>query len=86
MPTYVVSDVRFLDQEAVDAYRTRVAASIAHFGGHYLARGETIERLEGRWDPKSSSLSSSLTWRGLGTSHRNMQRRSNCAIRRSAEV
>ncbi len=52
MPAYVISDVMFRDQEAVDAYRTRAAASITHHGGRYIVRGGAIERLEGPWDPK----------------------------------
>ena len=52
MTAYVISDVVFLDQEAVDAYRTRAAASIAQYGGRYIVRGGAIERLEGAWDPK----------------------------------
>ncbi len=52
MPAYVISDVRFRDQEAVDAYRTRAAASITQFGGRYIVRGGAIERFEGPWDPK----------------------------------
>ena len=52
MPAFVISDVRFLDQEAVEAYRRRAAVSIAHYGGRYLVRGGAIERLEGPWDPK----------------------------------
>ncbi len=53
MPAYVISDVRILDPEAVDAYRTRAAASIAHYGGRYLVRGGAIERLEGAWAPEN---------------------------------
>ena len=53
MAAYVISDVRFLDPEAVEAYRTRAAASIVDYGGHYLVRGGPIERLEGPWDPQT---------------------------------
>ena len=52
MPAYVISDVVIRDQEAIQSYRTRAAASIAQYGGRYRARGGAIERLEGPWDPK----------------------------------
>ncbi|MBV8186763.1 MAG: DUF1330 domain-containing protein [Alphaproteobacteria bacterium] len=51
MPAYVISDVTFRDAAAIAAYRTRAAASIDKYGGRYLARGGTIERLEGDWQP-----------------------------------
>src|SRR5262245_53991892 len=53
MTAYVISDAVFLDPEAVEAYRTRAAASIAHYGGRYLVRGGAIERLEGAWAPEN---------------------------------
>jgi uncharacterized protein (DUF1330 family) len=39
MTVSVISDAVFLDREAVEAYRTRAAASIARYGGRYLVRG-----------------------------------------------
>jgi uncharacterized protein (DUF1330 family) len=51
MPAYVISDVAFRDAAAIESYRTRAAASIAHYGGRYLARGGAVERLEGDWQP-----------------------------------
>lgn len=70
MAAYVISDVRFLDPEAVAAYRTRAAASIAHYGGRYLVRGGSIERLEGPWDPQTiiivefADMERARTWYG----------------------
>ncbi|MBO0805416.1 MAG: DUF1330 domain-containing protein [Nocardiopsaceae bacterium] len=49
MPAYVVSEVRVLDEQAGDAYRKAAAASIARYGGRYLARGARPEAAEGDW-------------------------------------
>ena len=51
MAAYVISDVKFRDAKAVEAYRESAAASIAAHGGRYLARGGTVECLEGDWLP-----------------------------------
>jgi uncharacterized protein (DUF1330 family) len=53
MPAYVISDVTLRDPDAVEIYRTRAAASIAQYGGRYLARGGDIEVLEGSWHPRA---------------------------------
>ncbi len=53
MPAYIISDVTMSDAEAFQTYRTRAAASIAHYGGHYLVRGGPIEKLEGDWSPRA---------------------------------
>lgn len=51
MPAYVIAEVRIRDAAAVEAYRSRAAASIAQYGGRYLARGGTVEALEDEWRP-----------------------------------
>jgi uncharacterized protein (DUF1330 family) len=52
MPAYVISDVKEIrDPAAFEAYRSRAAASIARYGGRYLVRGGSVERLEGDWSP-----------------------------------
>ena len=53
MPAYLISDVQVRDAEAFQIYRTRAAASIARYGGRYLARGGAIEPLEGSWKPQA---------------------------------
>ncbi len=53
MPAYIISDVAVSDAETFQIYRTRAAASIAHYGGHYLVRGGSIEKLEGDWSPQA---------------------------------
>jgi uncharacterized protein (DUF1330 family) len=51
MPAYVISDVTIRDEETIEIYRTRAAASIAQHGGRYLVRGGKVETLEGKWKP-----------------------------------
>ncbi|MCA0031968.1 MULTISPECIES: DUF1330 domain-containing protein [unclassified Mesorhizobium] len=51
MPAYIISDVTIRDEEAIEIYRTRAAASIAQHGGRYLVRGGQVEALEGKWHP-----------------------------------
>lgn len=52
MPTYVISDVKFLDQDLIERYRPLAAASIEKFGGRYLVRGGDVECVEGARDPQ----------------------------------
>jgi uncharacterized protein (DUF1330 family) len=52
MTAYLISDVTVRDADAVRIYRERAAASIAHHGGRYLARGGEVEVLEGEWRPR----------------------------------
>ena len=53
MPAYLISDVTVRDAEAFQTYRTRAAASIARYGGRYLARGGDVMPLEGTWSPRA---------------------------------
>ncbi len=47
MAAYVIAEAEALDAEVVARYRTIAAASVAKYGGRYLARGAAIEALEG---------------------------------------
>lgn len=49
MAAYVISEVRFLDPDAVERYRTLAAESIAEYGGRYLVRAATPYAAEGDW-------------------------------------
>ena len=51
MPAYIISDVTIRNEEALQTYRSRAAASIAQYGGRYLVRGGQVETLEGGWHP-----------------------------------
>jgi uncharacterized protein (DUF1330 family) len=53
MSAYIISDVSIREEEAMQIYRTRAAASIAQYGGRYLARGGAISPLEGDWTPRT---------------------------------
>src|SRR4051794_16030710 len=49
MSAYVISEVEVLDEQRADAYRLLAAASIARYGGRYLARGRCPDAVEGTW-------------------------------------
>jgi uncharacterized protein (DUF1330 family) len=49
---YVISDVEVLDPALVERYRSLAQDAIAKYGGRYVARGGTIEAVEGGWAPK----------------------------------
>jgi uncharacterized protein (DUF1330 family) len=53
MPAYLISDVSVRDPAAFEMYRTRAAASIEAFGGHYIVRGGDITVLEGQRHPSA---------------------------------
>jgi uncharacterized protein (DUF1330 family) len=50
---YVISEVEFLDAEAVDTYRRLAADSIQKYGGRYLVRGGPSDLVEGQPSPKN---------------------------------
>jgi uncharacterized protein (DUF1330 family) len=52
MAAYIIAEVDVHDTEAYEAYRQRVPATIAQYGGRYLARGGRCEALEGGSTPK----------------------------------
>ena len=52
MAAYVIVDVRVTDPVKFEEYKKLVPATIAAFGGKYLARGGRAEMLEGGWDPE----------------------------------
>lgn len=51
MAAYVIADIELTDPVAFEAYRERVPATIAQYGGRYLVRGGRHETLEGSWRP-----------------------------------
>jgi uncharacterized protein (DUF1330 family) len=52
MAVYAVVNIRVSDPDCYAEYREKAPATIAHYGGKYLARGGAVEVLEGEWDPK----------------------------------
>jgi uncharacterized protein (DUF1330 family) len=51
MSAYVIVDVRVLSSERLLDYRRVAKASIAKYGGRYLALSSKIDVLEGDWNP-----------------------------------
>ena len=52
MAAFVIADVEVVDPAAYEVYRQQVPATIAAYGGRYLARGGATTVLEGGWQPK----------------------------------
>ena len=52
MAAYVIADIDVLDTGAYEEYRQRVPATIAAYGGRYIARGGETTVLEGTWSPR----------------------------------
>jgi uncharacterized protein (DUF1330 family) len=52
MAAYVIGDVEIHDPAGYEEYRKGVPATIAAYGGRYLARGGATEVAEGEWTPK----------------------------------
>ena len=52
MPAYVVVNVEVKDPVRYEDYKQLAPASIAQYGGRYIARGGPVEVLEGDWTPK----------------------------------
>jgi uncharacterized protein (DUF1330 family) len=52
MPAYVVANVEVTDPVLYEEYRKGVPATIAQYGGRFLARGGAAEGLEGGYAPK----------------------------------
>lgn len=50
MPAYVVVQVAIEDAAVYEHYKALAPASIAHYGGRYIARGGLSEALEGEWE------------------------------------
>ena len=53
MAAYVISDLEVRDPVLVERYRSLAQASIAKYGGRYLARGGAVDPVEGGWTPKN---------------------------------
>ena len=52
MAAYVVANVDIHGAESYEEYRAGVPATIERYGGRYVARGGTVEVLEGDFTPK----------------------------------
>ena len=52
MAAYVIADIEITDPAGYEAYRPLAAASVARFGGRFLARGGKTVLLEGAPAPE----------------------------------
>ena len=52
MPAYVINDMEITDPALFEEYKKLSPATVALYGGRFLARGGRIETLEGNWSPK----------------------------------
>ena len=52
MAVYAVVNVQITDPDRYTEYREQAPATIARYGGKYLARGGKVEVLEGDWNPQ----------------------------------
>jgi uncharacterized protein (DUF1330 family) len=48
----VINDMEVTDPQLLDEYKKLSPATVAQFGGRFLARGGHTETLEGTWSPK----------------------------------
>ena len=70
MAAYVIVQIKVNDEEAYARYREQVPATIAKYGGEYLARGGDMEILEGEWPAprcvvlKFKDMESARAWHG----------------------
>ena len=51
MAAYVIANVHVTDPERYEEYKLQAQATIAAYGGRYLARGGTHKVMEGEWSP-----------------------------------
>jgi uncharacterized protein (DUF1330 family) len=52
MPAYFVAELETTNAAGMEPYRAAVPATIAQYGGRYLARGGAAELMEGGPEPK----------------------------------
>jgi len=52
MTAFVIVEIEVRDPEDYENYKSLVPASVEAYGGRFLARGGTIESLEGDWAPE----------------------------------
>ncbi|PUZ23472.1 DUF1330 domain-containing protein [Chitinophaga parva] len=56
MPAYVIIEVTILNPELIKQYQALAPATLAPFGGRYIARGGHNTTLEGGWEPQRMTL------------------------------
>lgn len=51
MVAYVINDMEVTDPALLEEYKKLSPATVARYGGRFLARGGKTETLEGAWSP-----------------------------------
>ena len=51
MVAYVINDMEVTDPALLEEYKKLSPATVAQYGGRFLARGGRTETLEGKWSP-----------------------------------
>jgi uncharacterized protein (DUF1330 family) len=51
MAAYVIADIRIRNESLLQEYGQFSESSIAKYGGRFIARGGTVETMEGDWSP-----------------------------------
>lgn len=51
MAGYLIAEIEVHDPALFEEYRKQVPATIARYGGKYLARGGATDTIEGGWAP-----------------------------------
>jgi len=88
MPAYVISEVQVVDESAFSDYRMLAAASIATYGGRYLARGAKAQVVEGKPTERQivivefPSLAQARAWYASGAYAQALQFREKALVRR----
>lgn len=52
MVAYVINDMEVTDPTLLEDYKKLSPATVAQYGGRFLARGGHLEAIEGTWLPK----------------------------------
>lgn len=52
MPAYLINDMEVTDPARLEEYKKLSPATVAQYGGRFLARGGRTEALEGNWSPR----------------------------------
>ena len=84
MTAYFISDASVRNPAALPLFRERAAASIAHYGGRYIAREESVETIEGNWAPKVVIIIEFPTLERARTWYRSKEYASALAVRDQA--
>ena len=51
MPAYIIADIEITDPDRYTGYTKTVGATVAQYGGRFLARGGRAEKLDGAREP-----------------------------------